>query len=90
VPQEETACISPRSSLSEPGYPLGSIAVRSHNELRIDPSFLRPIEALLLDEDVSEIMGNPDSSWSCERDGRLCQERNISSTPTSCAPASKS
>src|ERR1700688_4892915 len=40
--------------------------------------FLRPIEALLLDEDVSEIMGNPDSSWSCERDGRLCQEPTIS------------
>jgi len=27
--------------------------------------FLRRIEPLLLDEDVSEIMGNPDSSWSC-------------------------
>ncbi len=40
--------------------------------------FLRPIEALLLDEDVSEIMGNPDSSWSCERDGKLCQEPTIS------------
>ena len=40
--------------------------------------FLRPIEALLLDEDVSEIMGNPDASWSCERNGRLCQEPNIS------------
>jgi pilus assembly protein CpaF len=25
--------------------------------------FLRPIEALLLDENISEIMGNPDSSW---------------------------
>ncbi len=23
-------------------------------------------------------MGNPDASWSCERDGRLCQEPNIS------------
>ena len=40
--------------------------------------FLRPIEPLLLDEDVSEIMGNPDASWSCERHGRLCQEPNIS------------
>ncbi len=40
--------------------------------------FFRPIEPLLLDEDVSEIMGNPDASWSCERDGRLCQEPNIS------------
>src|ERR1700732_4284535 len=40
--------------------------------------FLRPIKALLLDEDVSEIMGNPDASWSCEREGRLCQEPTIS------------
>jgi hypothetical protein len=40
--------------------------------------FLRPIEPLLLDEDVSEIMGNPDASWSCERDGILCQEPTIS------------
>jgi pilus assembly protein CpaF len=39
--------------------------------------FLRPIEALL-DEDVSEIMGNPDASWSCERNGQLCQEPTIS------------
>jgi pilus assembly protein CpaF len=40
--------------------------------------FLRPIEPLLVDEDVSEIMGNPNSSWFCERDGRLCLEPNIS------------
>jgi pilus assembly protein CpaF len=40
--------------------------------------FLRPIESLLLDESVSEIMGNPDASWSSEREGRLCQEPNIS------------
>jgi pilus assembly protein CpaF len=40
--------------------------------------FLRPIEPLLLDEDVSEIMGNPNASWFCERDGKLCQEPNIS------------
>src|ERR1700686_4583973 len=39
--------------------------------------FFRPIEPLLLDEDVSEIMGNPDASWSCEREGRLCQEPTI-------------
>ena len=31
--------------------------------------FLRPIEPLLLDESVSEIMGNPDASWWYERDG---------------------
>src|SRR5437667_10300357 len=33
--------------------------------------FLRPIEGLLLDENISEIMGNPDSSWWFERDGVL-------------------
>src|SRR5256714_12531928 len=40
--------------------------------------FFRPIEPLLLDENVSEIMGNPDASWSCEREGILCQEPTIS------------
>ena len=40
--------------------------------------FLRPIEPLLLDESISEIMGNPDASWFYERDGILCQEPNIS------------
>ena len=40
--------------------------------------FLRPIEPLLLDESVSEIMGNPDASWWYERDGILCQEATIS------------
>jgi pilus assembly protein CpaF len=40
--------------------------------------FLRPIESLLLDESVSEIMGNPDASWFCERDGKLCLEPTVS------------
>src|SRR6202142_4555667 len=40
--------------------------------------FLRPIESLLLDENVSEIMGNPDASWWYERDGIMFQEQNIS------------
>ena len=40
--------------------------------------FLRPIEPLLLDESGSDIMGNPDASWCCERDGGLCQEPTIS------------
>jgi len=40
--------------------------------------FLRPIEPLVLDESVSEIMGNPDASCFCERDGKLCQEPSIS------------
>ncbi len=40
--------------------------------------FLRPIEPLLLDESVSEIMGNPNAAWFYERDGRLSQEPGIS------------
>jgi pilus assembly protein CpaF len=33
--------------------------------------FLRPIETLLLDDSVSEIMGNPDGVWWYERHGKL-------------------
>src|SRR3984885_11008401 len=40
--------------------------------------FLRPIEPLLLDESISEIMGNPDASWWYERDGIIRQEKTIS------------
>ena len=40
--------------------------------------FLRPIEPLALDESISEIMSNPDASWSSERDGRLDHEPRIS------------
>jgi pilus assembly protein CpaF len=39
--------------------------------------FLRPIEPLLLDDSISEIMGNPDSSWWYERDGVMRREENI-------------
>jgi len=39
--------------------------------------FLRPIEPLLLDESVSEIMGNPDESWWYERDGIICPEESV-------------
>jgi pilus assembly protein CpaF len=39
--------------------------------------FLRPIEPLLLDESISEIMGNPDSTWWYERDGILCRDASI-------------
>jgi pilus assembly protein CpaF len=39
--------------------------------------FLRPIEPLLLDESVSEIMCNPDASWWYERDGIICPEASI-------------
>jgi pilus assembly protein CpaF len=40
--------------------------------------FLRPIEPLLLDESISEIMGNPDASWWYERDGIVCRELSVS------------
>jgi pilus assembly protein CpaF len=40
--------------------------------------FLRPIEPLLLDDSISEIMGNPDSSWWYERDGIIRREESIS------------
>ena len=40
--------------------------------------FLRPIEPLLLDESISEIMGNPDASWWYERDGIIRREESIS------------
>ena len=40
--------------------------------------FLRPIEALLLDESISEIMGNPDSSWWYEQDGLIHRASDVS------------
>jgi pilus assembly protein CpaF len=43
--------------------------------------FLRPIEPLLLDKSVSEIMGNPDASWWYERDGILCREATVHFEP---------
>ena len=39
--------------------------------------FLRPIEPLLLDESVSEIMGNPDATWWYERDGIIRREKAV-------------
>ena len=39
--------------------------------------FLRPIGPLLLDESVSEIMGNPDATWWYERDGIVRQEATV-------------
>jgi pilus assembly protein CpaF len=40
--------------------------------------FLRPIEPLLLDDGISEIMGNPDASWWYERNGIMCREASVS------------
>ena len=44
--------------------------------------FLRPIEPLLLDDSISEIMGNPDASWWYERDGILHREAAVSFDPS--------
>lgn len=40
--------------------------------------FLRPIESLLMDGNISEIMGNPNASWWYEQDGELRRAQNIS------------
>jgi pilus assembly protein CpaF len=40
--------------------------------------FLRPIEPLLLDDTISEIMGNPDTSWWYERDGIMRRQASVS------------
>jgi pilus assembly protein CpaF len=43
--------------------------------------FLRPIEPLLVDESVSEIMGNPDNTWWYERDGIVWPEASVQFDP---------
>jgi pilus assembly protein CpaF len=45
--------------------------------------FLRPIEPLLLDDDVSEIMGNPNATWYAEREGEMLLQPEISFEPGS-------
>ena len=52
--------------------------------------FLRPIEPLLLDDSISEIMGNPDASWWYERDGIVHREAAVSFDPAGYSPVSKS
>jgi pilus assembly protein CpaF len=42
-----------------------------NHDLDLLISFLQPIKELLLDDTVSEIMGNPDGEWWFERKGRL-------------------
>lgn len=42
-----------------------------NRDLELLIAFLRPIEELLRDDSVTEIMGNPDGSWWFERAGRL-------------------
>jgi len=45
--------------------------------------FLRPIEDLLLDHDVSEIMGNPNGTWYAEREGEMQPLPDLSFDPAS-------
>ena len=45
--------------------------------------FLRPIEPLLLDDDVSEIMGNPNATWYAEREGQMLPQPGIAFDPES-------
>jgi pilus assembly protein CpaF len=40
--------------------------------------FMRPIESLLLDDDVSEIMGNPNATWYAEREGQMLPVPDVS------------
>ena len=42
-----------------------------NHDLDLLISFLQPIKELLLDDSVSEIMGNPNGQWWFERRGRL-------------------
>jgi pilus assembly protein CpaF len=42
-----------------------------NHDLNLLISFLQPIKTLLLDDTVSEIMGNPNGEWWFERKGRL-------------------
>src|SRR5581483_5373985 len=56
-----------------PGFGIGNAAM----SLELVLPFLRPIEPLLLDKEVSEIMGNPDSTWYVEREGRMHRQSGI-------------
>ena len=45
--------------------------------------FLRPIEPLLLDDSVSEIIGNPNATWYAEREGQMLPQPEIAFDPGS-------
>jgi pilus assembly protein CpaF len=40
--------------------------------------FMRPIEPLLLDDEVSEILGNPNETWYAEREGKMQLQTGVS------------
>ena len=48
-----------------------------NRDLELLLCFMEPIRALLLDDSVSEIMGNPDGSWWCERKGEITRAEGV-------------
>src|SRR6202789_1280305 len=61
-----------------PGFDWSLIPGDSPMSFELILPFLRPIEPLLLDESISEIMGNPDASWWYERDGIVHHDASVS------------
>jgi len=70
-------------TLGSPAHRWASIAVRFHHELELILPFLRPIESLLLDENVSEIMGNPTPHGGTNVMASCSESRAFRSTPAS-------
>src|SRR6202789_3691093 len=64
-----------------PGFDWSLIPGDSPMSFELILPFLRPIEPLLLDETISEIMGNPDASWWYKRDGIVHQDKTVSFDP---------
>ncbi len=48
-----------------------------NRDLELLLSFMEPIRALLLDDAVSEIMGNPDGTWWCQRRGEISRAEGV-------------
>ena len=48
-----------------------------NRDLELLLCFMEPIRELLLDDSVSEIMGNPDGSWWCERNGEITRAEHV-------------
>jgi pilus assembly protein CpaF len=47
------------------------------NDLQLLISFMEPIKELLLDDSITEIMGNPNGAWFIERGGRLYEADGV-------------
>ncbi len=48
-----------------------------NRDLELLIAFLAPIQALLLDDSVTEIMGNPDGSWWYGQAGRMHRAEGV-------------